>query len=191
MRVFYRPLAVVLAAAVLAGCEDDPAGPAASSGQLSASYTGYVSGSINAEGAYRNRPTTSYAIAFDVLDTQNGALHIGGEEYRDGEGRSIVMVLSRATEGTYSFDPSCNFDNAQCAYGKFEIDYAVADNAPAELHEITGGTVTVAEVTADRMRGTFAIQAQRYRASTGELVEGETLTFTAGTFDVPVRRLQQ
>lgn len=186
MKRLSRTLAVVLAAAAVTGCEDDPAGPSVASGTISATYEGYIDGTFNPSGAYENRPTTTYAVAFDIPDTPNGALHIGGEQYGDNVGRTLVMTLNRATPGTYSFDDGCNFDTAQCAYGRFLIDENLLDNRDPDGYASIGGSVVIAEVSGGRMRGTFNVETQRFNASTGQPVPDRIVTFSGGTFDVPV-----
>lgn len=186
MKRLSRSLAVVLAAAAVAGCEDDPAGPSVAAGTLSATYAGYIDGTFSPSGAYQNRPTTTYAVAFDIPDTPNGALHIGGEQYGDGVGRTLVMTLNRATPGAYSFDEDCDFDNAQCAFGRFLIDEDLLDDNDAHAYAFIGGSVVIAESSGGRMRGTFNGEVQRYNSNTGALIPDRFVTFSGGNFDVPV-----
>lgn len=186
MKRLSRSLAVVLAAAAVAGCEDDPAGPTVASGTISATYAGYIDGTFSPSGAYENRPTTTYAVAFDIPDTPNGALHIGGEQYEDGTGRTLVMTLNGAAPGTYSLDEDCDYDAAQCAYGRFLIDEDLLDNKEAHPYAFIGGSVVIAETSGGRMSGTFSGEVQRYNPDTGALIPDRFVTFSGGNFNVPV-----
>lgn len=180
-----RGIAVLLSAVAVAGCSD-AAGPSVPSGMINATFTGYIAGTFSPSGAYDDRPTTTYAVAFDVPDTQTGALHIGGVQYVDGIGRSLVMTLSRATPGTYGFGESCDFDNAPCAYGRFLNDENIADNEDPHAYDIIAGSVVISDDSGGRMRGTFTLEVQRYDPVTGQLIPDRFATFSGGSFDVPV-----
>ena len=176
-------------ASLLAGCETNPAatGPA---GSLMAEYAGNVTGRLEAQGPARNRPGTTYAAGYDLGDSEAGALHVGGEQYQQNEGESLVMTLSAATPGEYSFDPECDFENERCGYGLFQYDDDTRDATEAERYEVTEGLLVIASATGGRLRGTFTLRARQFNSRTLEYIPGSDVTFTNGTFDVPVVPLQ-
>lgn len=183
MRRLALPLFVALAASA---CNEDSTFTPGPSGSLSATYTGDLIGSLNAEGPYRNKLGSTYALAYDLGASREGALRVGAEQYDELAGTSIAMTLSQATVGEYSFSPGCDFDNARCAYGLFEYDNNVSDAGLAKSYDMIGGTLRITSVQGERVQGTFALQLQRFDPPTGELIAGTEVTVTGGTFDVPV-----
>lgn len=182
-------LSFVALAGLLAGCESNPtvSGP---KGSLIAEYVGNVTGRLEAEGPLRNRPGSTYATAYDLGDSEAGAVHVGGEQYKDFEGESLVMTLNAATPGEYSFDPDCDFDTERCGYGLFQYDDETRDDTDAEKYEVTEGSLVITSATGGRLRGTFSIRARQFDPSTLQYVPGSDVTFTNGTFDVPLVPLQ-
>lgn len=176
----------LLAASALGACEKNPAAAAAPSGSLQVSYTGYRTGAIAAEGRPGRGIATTYAAAYDVVDAENAAGHVGAEEYRNGVAQSIVMTLNALTTGTYDLAPGCAWATARCGYGLFQYDLDATDNIDPESYEIRGGSITIADASGGRLRGTFSITAQQFNPATGNLIAGRVLTFTGGQYDVPV-----
>lgn len=169
-----------------AACEKNPGAPEPPSGSLGVEYTGYRTGRLDTEGAPNQGVATDYAAAFDVVDDENAAGHLGGEQYADSTGQSIVITLNALTAGEYQLSSSCDWKTARCGYGLFEYDPNIGDATPAEPYEIMGGSIVIAEDSGGRLKGTFTAEAQMFNRATGNLILGRTLSLTNGRFDVPL-----
>ena len=172
------PLTLVLVAGVATGgliaCQE-PAGPppTLASGAVSFDYSGIAEGSVAIEGRCywaEGYPSAdpSCAVALDLGDT----IRIRG--VRDPRTiRWIHVNVAFPEDGECGTAGACRiaFDEITVG-GKVRRSFKAPD-----------ATVTIAEATEDRLRGTFAGLAYDVDGDAGD-----TLRITEGIFDVPVER---
>lgn len=167
-------LAGVSAVFFLLGACQDPAGPPPTleAGVVSFSFTGQYDGSFAVDG--RCYWSTGYpaadpscALALDLGDT------IRIRAVRDPRTIRWAHVNVEFPE-----DGSCGEDGCRIA-----LDYLTVVGAVERSFRSTEATVTILEMTEDRMQGTFSA-----RAIDADGEPGDTIRIYDGTFDVPVER---
>ena len=176
-----RRAALALAAAVLAGCGDGPAGPdLAPQGEARFTYTGERSGEFAGSGQLNRRSPNSGSWA--VGELQEGGRPVFGlfaqQRRADEKTDGLVIQWQGARVGSATCDAnteSCPFNvmfmvGRQNATGQIDATYSRAT-----------GTLTVTELTAERARGTFAFTLLRQLT-----VDDPPSIQATGSFDVPI-----
>lgn len=169
-------LALAAASTVLflLGACQDPAGPPPSlePGVVSFSFTGRYDGSFAVDGRCYWSPgypaaDSSCALALDL-----------GETIRIRAVRDPRTIRWAHVNVEFPEDGSCGADGCRVA-----LDYLTAVGAVERSFRSTEATVTILEMTEDRMQGTFSGLAID---QDGE--PGDTIRIYDGAFDVPVER---
>jgi hypothetical protein len=169
LRLLFPTLTLALAAC------DESSGPSALNGTLSFSYSGAVTGSFSAtsSGLVLDPSDAEWAVAVnDATNNQIGIIAIvpGPSDTQD----NAVLVFPQRTTGTVSIT---NGASIAVVFGQPENG-----NDPTWTCLIHDGSITVAAIAGDRIRGSFA--------GTGECTADgsapEAFTLTSGTFDLPL-----
>jgi hypothetical protein len=163
-------------ATLLAGCDETGNGPEGISG-LAFSFSGDLSGSYLAAGTPvvggDGQPEFgSWAIAAEA-DSLGGLVLAAFRPSEEPKGDLFVLQLTPLAVGTFT---PCEA-NADC-HGRviFGYDSGLFD----QYFEITSGIVTIAEITDDRLHGTFQFVAHDEGGAGPQVI-----TVEDGEFDVP------
>ena len=187
--------ALLAATLVLGACDGDSTGSdPAKQGTLAFSYTGAVSGSFEAAGKYDR------AEDFDLNGSEFGIAIVGpnpagGTDFvsvvafsQTGKqtGELVVLGFPYASAGTtLEFSGAACEDVNDCPGGFFirDLDVQSQDGGPdARFFFLESGAITITEVTADRIRGTFTAHGIE---DVGSETPGE-IEIVSGSFDVPL-----
>jgi len=184
-------LAVLAAAAALAGCKDSTGNDGVGSGSISFTYTGVRSGSYSASGEFEKLgPSTfvkkPFATGVSLSDANGNVIGIlGYVPVTATTGHQAVLVLPPVSGGeTLEIDPTCETVTF-CPLGLITFDInpdAQIDDSQGYL--FTGGTVHVTSAANGRVKGTFSGTAV-------DVTGTQTLTVTNGSFDVPLLQESQ
>lgn len=177
----------------LAGCGDDgnPAGPGAE-GSLSFTYSGDISGTFAVSGgkgregeryprnefAAASRSRSGGFVRIDgVRPTQHPKLDFVGMSLLGVTGPKTITVCAIAAVAP------------DCADVQFTLGENVTSSGldPDHVYVFTSGSVTVSEITAERVRGTFQGTGASIEPM-GQVNFARTIAVTNGQFDVPVVR---
>lgn len=142
-------------------------------------YTGGGNGSFNASGALPDdtdeRNNRDWAAAIREVDL----VGVVGHHARGGGRYDLVILeIPRLTVGTAPIEPDCT---TECAVFFFVVNGSDFSGEAAFLCGLNEGSLTIAEISTGRVRGSFQ--------GSGTCLDplfGETpFTVSAGTFDVP------
>jgi len=167
---------VFAVATLLAGCDETGNGPESISG-LTFSFSGDLSGSFLATGTPvpggDGQPEFgSWAIAAEA-DSLGGLVLAAFRPSEDPKGDLFVLQLTPLGVGTFT---PCQ-PNADC-YGRLLFGY---DGGSFDHYfEITSGSVTIAEIASERLRGTFQFVAHDDGGTGAQMISVDN-----GEFDVP------
>ena len=178
--VIAKRLVVAASLALLAGCSSDKTtGTGQLSGTLSFTYSGATSGTFNASGAFNPGTFETVQWAAGSRDDANDFMYVGAAVPRTSTSHDFFAVeIEGDAVGSYSAATNCS---TNCAF----VDIAFGANnsgsgLPLFLCFLEAGTVTITEITATRVRGTFS--------GTGSCLppmgSAVAFTVTGGTFDV-------
>ncbi|HKP77083.1 MAG TPA: hypothetical protein VJT67_16245 [Longimicrobiaceae bacterium] len=180
-------LALLAAAATLAGCKDSTGdGDGVGSGSVSFTYTGARSGTYSASGEFEKLGSgsfvkKSFATGVNLNDANGNVIGIlGYVPVTATTGHQAVLVLPPVTGGeTLEIDPTCE-GTTFCPLGLISFNLNPDEQFDdSEGFLFTGGTVHVTSVANGRLKGTFSGTAV-------DVTGTQTLTVTNGSFDVPL-----
>jgi hypothetical protein len=181
----FLPLLLVLLLPLTACGKDDPVGPDPK-GTLSFTYSGDISGTFSASGEPKpdagDFPQTEFAAA----QAENGNVLIIGlrptqQPKFDYFGIALEGVTSPKTVQVCA-QPTGGACPAVFYLRGFNGNGDTFDQA----YVFTSGSVTISEINAERVRGSFQGTAI-FISGSGQPSFGRTITVTNGQFDVPVR----
>jgi hypothetical protein len=175
---------VVAAIALFAGCKDS-SGPSGSAGSMDFAFTGAVNGNFTASGALPSSAgsqTTSQWAAGEVVQV-DATLYLAASSPRTSTSRDFVgVIIPRTTAGSVTIDfPGCTTDCADVVVLLGENNSGAG--SPLQTCYLSTGTITIAEITASRVDGTFSGSGECFAAGTGT---STAFTISNGTFDVPL-----
>lgn len=174
-----------LALLPLAACKDSSGPDRRLSGEARFTYTGDVSGRFEAEGRVTpsNFDDGTFAFAQRGTDEEgNDFLLIYAQEGRDNSSRydGLLMAVDEPAEGSVS----CTEDDLECRiFSSFVLGATEVGGGDSEaMFFSTGGTVTITDLTDNRVKGTFQMPMAGF---IGDGAEGE-VQVSAGSFDLPL-----
>ncbi|HET8656328.1 MAG TPA: hypothetical protein VFL93_12480 [Longimicrobiaceae bacterium] len=160
----------------------------ATSGTLRATYSGDLSGSVDAEGAFDPQTIQTFGVAFH--DPQRAMYEIVGLEVaNDFSGEEIVLLTESASAGTYSLSSDCGASASDLCAQAFlvTIDDVRLQNPAIRQLRFDSGTVTLQAGAAQRVTGTFGGTALETNTAGDTLA---TVAVSDGSYDVPIVEAQ-
>lgn len=185
MTIRARYLVIPAALALLVtGCDKDSTGGTGgivTSGKVSFSYSGDLSGAFSAEGAVPMQNQTEATWAMALRDTEFDELAVWANRTRAG-GKFDQVIVTVPNSGTGQFVVGELGEND--AFVQLHIGITGTNVPTAEaMCDVIDGVVTVASVSDDRVRGSFSGTAS---CVDGELNEIGEIQIASGQFDTPV-----
>jgi hypothetical protein len=172
---------VIAAVAAGIGCSESKTAPANLSGQMSFTYAGALSGNFNADGRMPLTPTEQRTMPWAAGQLDNQAVFVDAAMPRSATTYDIVFLgITRTTAGSESIDGST---------AGISLLLGAQVNGPGQPMQtcfLDTGTITITEITATRVRGTFS--------GSGDCADPTPattpFTVTNGVFDAPLLPVQ-
>jgi hypothetical protein len=171
---------------LLAGCGGDKAsGPTGLVGAMSFNYTGALSGSFNVTGqmpaSQSQMETTSWATGEIIASGTDAGTYVIGATPRSASTHDFVFIqANRTNAGTSTIDyDNCTVDPCSTVLVVFGFDNGSSFGYLQDCYLQTG-TITITEVTATRVKGTFSGAGLCFSQSGTETA----WTVSNGSFDV-------
>lgn len=181
-----RRLFLVSSLSLLAGCGGDKAsGPTGLAGALSFSYSGALSGSFNVTGqmpvSQSQMETTSWATGEIVASGAGAGTYVIGATPRTASTHDFVYIVANRTNpgtATINYD-NCTVEPCSTVFVVFGFDNGSGTGYLQDCYLQTG-TITITEVTATRVKGTFSGSGLCFTQGQTETA----WTVSNGSFDV-------
>jgi hypothetical protein len=179
-------LLAVFSLLVLGGCGgDNPQGPQLPATGVTFSYGGGGGGTFSVTG---DVPTGSEGIA--SRDWAAGLRNLTDDAYviqalhARGGGRYDIAYayITRTTVGSTSITAGCNPDVSACSMVQFGVNMSQADENYNFVCVLTGGSISLTEITSERIKGSFSGTGICFTPSG----VSSAFSVTNGTFDVPL-----
>jgi hypothetical protein len=176
---------LLLPPAACGGNDNDVVGPE-KLGSLSFSYSGDISGtySVSGEPKFDNDRYPQNPFGAAILGN-NGFLRITAMRPTQRPTVDGFMFRMGGITGPTTIPVCPQLIGPSCP----DVVFSVKSNRPGELYndpyQFTSGSVTISEITAERVRGNFQGTAV-FRSLTDQATT-RTITITNGQFDVPIR----
>jgi hypothetical protein len=190
-----------LLALLLTACGDKaPTDPVdASVGSLRVKYSGVQSGAIDAIGKVPATTSTSPMQSFAAAVTFNVPIfgvpgpgriksRVIAYDVKPTGVKEVVLEFAGVLTGDYTFDyDESYFGELPFVSGSMTMNTARDKlDGDVQLWGIISGRMTISEYSTERIRGTFSGTARLIHPTTYAYVPGQELTFSNGTFDVPL-----
>lgn len=181
--MLYKRIIAAASLVLLASC-DSATGTVNLGGLLSFTYSGGISGSYSASGALPSttagQQTTTWAAA--EVSAPSGAVFGISAQPRNATSHDYAsLTIARTTAGQATVSPSCSL-NCTNLYVIFGAPNTGVGGGFLQECYFESGTITITEISATRVKGTFSGTGKCYSYLGAET----TFTVTNGTFDMAV-----
>ena len=174
LKRLFGTAAIVLA---LGACKNESLGSDDNgSGDLSFTYTGAATGQFNASGEFNRKRTNP---EFSAAVVEDGEIVFLAADKVQSNRTDVFLMSAPASVGTTTCTSATQFADCKIL-GFFAVGFT-SPNDPEPDAQYVGfvGSIQVAELTDDRVRGTFSLLMEDENATT-------TLEARSGTFDLPI-----
>lgn len=176
-----RQLLLAASFALLAGCKSDSKiGPNSLLGTMAFTYAGGISGTFNASGTLPTSQAAMETSSWAAAELSPPDVFAAAAVPRTSTSHDFVFLdIGRTTAGTSSISNSCSVN---C--GGFFVLFGQANGSGTTFLQdcfIETGTITITEITATRVRGTFTGTGFCFAPGS---TNNTPFTVTNGTFDL-------
>ena len=170
----------------LAACgdDDDPIGPEPT-GSLSFTFSGDTSGTFSVSGEPKLNSSGFPQNEFAVASVEAGEVFVGGFRPR-GPNFDLFGIGLEGVTGPRTVNVCPQPTGGTCPVVFFLTGISETTEAPSRVYVLTSGSVTVSEMNAERVRGTFQGTGIYIDPTTNQPNFTRTITISNSQFNAPV-----
>ena len=185
MRKFLVLCLALLLPLAACGDDDDPIGPERI-GSLSFNYSGDISGTFSVSGEPKLSSNGLPQNGFAVAGTDDGDVFVGGFRPQQGSKFDFLRIELEGVTGPRTVTV-CPQPTGTCPLVALYLGFNPNGDTSDRRYVLTSGSVTVSELSVERVRGSFQGSGILINPTTGMPDFSRTITISNGQFDAPIR----